>query len=129
VEPTPQQSAWMARQLGPKQPKGTQFYEGIGCTYCNMTGYRGRIGIYELLEIDSPIADAIRRRDLAQVGKLAQSQPGFVPLVRRALAYAAEGVTSISETTRVTSGLDENESSAALLRDVLSSEDRLRGSI
>ena len=128
IEPTPQQNAWIARQLGPKQPKGTEFYEGIGCTYCNMTGYRGRIGIYELLEIDAPLADAIRRTDLTLFARLAQTQAGFVPLVQRALAYAGQHVTSVAEVIRVTSGLEEREQSTGLLNDVLSSEDRLQGS-
>ncbi len=47
------QSAWLARYLGPEQIRSAQFVEGAGCTYCNMTGYKGRIGVYELLEVDA----------------------------------------------------------------------------
>ena len=40
-----------------------KFQTGAGCTYCNLSGYRGRAAIYELIEIDRPLADAIRRGD------------------------------------------------------------------
>jgi MSHA biogenesis protein MshE len=86
-----------------------------------MTGYRGRIGIYELLEIDSILADAIRRGDVADFARLAKQQHGFVSLVQRALNYALEHTTSIEEVMRVTSGLEEEELSTSLLKDVLSS--------
>jgi MSHA biogenesis protein MshE len=116
---TPQQDSWVRRHLGGgPSPK---FHQGIGCTYCNMTGYRGRIGIYELLEIDSILADAIRRGDVADFARLAKQQHGFVSLVQRALNYALEHTTSIEEVMRVTSGLEEEELSTSLLKDVLSS--------
>jgi MSHA biogenesis protein MshE len=93
-----------------------------------MSGYRGRIGIYELLEIDAPLADAIRRSDASQFGQTAQAQIGFVPLVQRALAYAVEQVTSVEEIIRITSGLEENAPATGLLSDVLDSEKRLQES-
>ncbi|GIR68956.1 MAG: hypothetical protein CM15mP74_02070 [Halieaceae bacterium] len=36
-----------------------QLYRAVGCEHCNMTGYRGRTGIYELIEIDEPLREAI----------------------------------------------------------------------
>jgi MSHA biogenesis protein MshE len=93
-----------------------------------MTGYNGRIGIYELLEIDGPLADAIRRGDLARFSTLAQKQEGFVSLVDRALGYAVAHVTSIEDVMRVTSGLDDKDTGSQLLED-LDSEIRLRESV
>jgi MSHA biogenesis protein MshE len=122
TELTPQQRVWIERQPNGKAYASTEFSEGIGCTYCNMTGYRGRIGIYELLEIDAPLADAIRRGDLVRFSQLAQCQPGYVPLAKRALDYAASGVTSVPEVLRVTSGLEEYEQATTLVKDVLTSE-------
>ena len=121
---TPQQSAWVARQSPGKQIATAEFHEGVGCTYCNMSGYRGRIGIYELLEIDAPLADAIRRADISLFARLAQRQSGFVPLVQRALECAARRVTSVAEIIRVTSGLEEREQLTGLLDDVITSEGR-----
>jgi MSHA biogenesis protein MshE len=94
---TPQQAAWIARQSSSKSVVNAEFHEGVGCTYCNMSGYRGRIGIYELLEIDAPLADAIRRADIALFARLAQHQTGFVPLVQRALECATRKVTSVAD--------------------------------
>ena len=123
TELTPQQLSWLAGQNVGNIDESIVFHHGSGCTYCNMTGYRGRVGIYELLEIDGPLADAIRRRDLAHFASLAQRQPGFVSLTKQALANAIAHVTSIEEVMRVTAGLDEREIASPLLDDVLASEE------
>jgi MSHA biogenesis protein MshE len=117
---TTRQQAYVTRYFGPGA--APEFNHGMGCTYCNMTGYRGRIGIYELLEIDATLADAIRGGDNAKFGRIAKKQPGFVSLARRALAYAIEGKTSIEEVMRVTAGLEEDDLVEPLLDDVLTSE-------
>jgi MSHA biogenesis protein MshE len=115
------QAAWLSRYLGAEEIRGLKFAEGAGCTYCNMTGYRGRVGIYELLEVDAPIADAIRRSDLTEVERLALRLPHFVPLVRGALKLAMDRVTSLDEIMKSTSGLEEQGRPERLLEDVLSS--------
>ena len=128
AELSPQQRVWVDAHLPhPAIDERTEFHAGTGCTYCNMTGYSGRVGIYELLEIDGPLADAIRREDLPQFTTLAKHQPGYVSLVGRALGFAAAHVTSIEEIMRVTAGLEIRDSGKQLLED-LDSETRLRGS-
>ena len=128
TELSPQERSWLVAQNVSGIDENTQFHRGNGCTYCNLTGYRGRVGIYELLEIDGPLADAIRRGDLAQFSNLARRQPGFTSLTQQALANAAAQVTSIEEVMRVTAGLEEREIASPLLDDVLASEDGLRES-
>jgi MSHA biogenesis protein MshE len=115
------QAAWLSRYLGADEIRSVKFAEGAGCTYCNMTGYRGRVGIYELLEVNAPIADAIRRSDLTEVERLALRLPHFVPLVRGALKLAMDRVTSVDEIMKSTSGLEEPGRPEPLLEDVLSS--------
>jgi MSHA biogenesis protein MshE len=100
----------------------TEFKSGAGCTYCNMTGYRGRIGVYELLEMDGALADAIRRTDLSAFSRLALRAPGYVPIVERALQYLVDGTTSVEELMRVMAGLEEPEGET-LLDDVLGGAD------
>jgi MSHA biogenesis protein MshE len=129
AQPTAKQQIWLKAQTGSKLRENRAFRHGAGCTYCNMTGYKGRIGIYEFLEIDATIADAIRRNDGSLFTSLALAQKGFRPLVQRALDYAESGTTSIEEVIRVTAGLEQRESDPALLDDVLESEDRLHGSV
>jgi MSHA biogenesis protein MshE len=117
---TVHQQAWLSHYLSPAEIEGGKFVEGVGCTYCNMTGFRGRIGIYELLELDAAIAAAIRGNDLVEVERLAARAPGFVPLVERALEYALDGTTSVAEIMTSLAGLEE-PARASLLDDVLSS--------
>ena len=104
---TPQQLAWLHQYVDDAELSGIDFREGAGCTQCNMTGFRGRIGIYELLEIDAPLADAIRRSDDREFTRLARQKPGFVPLPIAALEFVREGTTSVEEVIRVVGGLDD----------------------
>ena len=116
------EAAWLSRHLDEDRLRSTTFRDSEGCTYCNMTGYRGRIGVYELLEVDASIADAIRRTDLVALEWLAVRTKGFTPLVRSALQCAVDGVTSVAEVMRSVSGLEEREAGSSLLDDVLGSE-------
>ncbi|HVS23502.1 MAG TPA: GspE/PulE family protein [Gammaproteobacteria bacterium] len=122
VEPRVHEAAWLARYLSAEQIRAARVVEGAGCTYCNMTGYKGRIGVYELLEVDAAMADAIRREDLGELDRLARRAAGYVPLVRRALDCALAKITSVDEIMRALSGLDEPERGAGLLEDALSDE-------
>jgi MSHA biogenesis protein MshE len=129
AELSPQQQAFIHANAENKIiDAATVFHAGTGCTYCNMTGYNGRVGIYELLEIDGPLADAIRQGDLGRFSVLARNQEGFVSLLDRALGYAVAHVTSIEDVMRVTSGLAEKDAGSQLLKD-LDNEIRLRESV
>jgi MSHA biogenesis protein MshE len=108
AEPDEHQLAWLHAQVGSKA--GTMHFRvGNGCTYCNLSGYRGRAAVYELLEIDRGLADAIRRGDSIAFGEAARNRPGYVSLAESALQLAASGVTSLAEAIAVTSGLEESE--------------------
>ncbi|NIR58087.1 MAG: type II/IV secretion system protein, partial [Gammaproteobacteria bacterium] len=106
-EPDAQQRAWVRAVLGHGAPHA-RFVHGAGCPHCNSTGYRGRIGVYELLELDDDMAEALRREDSAAFARGARAQPGYRPLVRVALDYAAEGVTSLDEVIRLAGEPDES---------------------
>ena len=123
------QTAWLSRYMTPQVIEQTQFAEGAGCTYCNMTGYRGRIGVYELLMVDAAIAGAIRDMDLARFERLAEGAPGFVPLVRRGLQHAIDRITSVDELMRALSGLDEERGAPSLLADALREGDDNGGAL
>ena len=90
-----------------------RFMEGAGCTYCNLTGYRGRVAVYELLEVDRALAEAVRRGDLDGFARAARSSAGYVPLAQGAIDFALTGVTSLAEALAVGSGLEERIESAA----------------
>jgi MSHA biogenesis protein MshE len=122
AKPTVQQHSWLSRYLSAGEIEKAKFVEGMGCTYCNMTGYRGRVGIYELLEVDAGMAAAIRVNDLAELERLAAAAAGFVPLVERALDYARDGTSSVAEIMTSLAGLEEPARRESLLDDVLTSE-------
>ena len=80
---------------------GLPFQRGVGCQHCNNSGYRGRIGVYELLETSHEMLDALRRNDTVAFGEVAQRTEGFRPFTLCALDYARQGVTTASEVLRI----------------------------
>lgn len=107
-ELTAQDKIWLDTVLGASSLH-TQFKTGTGCSHCNNTGYRGRIGVFEILAIDNKLADALRREDTADFTNLAKQQSGYSPLAVCALEYAAQGMTSLEEVFRVAEQIVELE--------------------
>ncbi|MBA1147181.1 type II/IV secretion system protein [Ectothiorhodospiraceae bacterium WFHF3C12] len=101
-----QTQAWVRGMLGEPDAIPT-FYRGRGCPQCGNTGYRGRIGVYELLELDEPMSDALRRNDQAAFVVAARSSRSFTPLARAALEDAVAGITSLEEVFRVAGEIEE----------------------
>ena len=71
---------------------------------CNQTGYSGRIGIYELLELDSQLRNALRGDDAMAFVNAANSAPSYRSLQTSALSHARNGFTSLNEVVRVVGG-------------------------
>jgi MSHA biogenesis protein MshE len=105
--PSPNELAWLAACRPGAALQQARFVAGAGCTYCHLTGYRGRVAVYELLEIDRALADAIRRGDAEAFAKIARSRPGYTPIASGAIDLALQGVTSLEEAMAVGSGLEE----------------------
>lgn len=80
---------------------------GRGCHHCNNTGYMGRIGVYELLELDSAMISALRREDNEGFAQAAKANEFYQPLSSCALQYAKQGITSLQEVFRITASLTE----------------------
>lgn len=81
------------------------FYKGSGCDACGQTGYKGRVAIYEVLEVDDAIAEAMTKPDFndAVIERLAKKQ-GMMFLKQDGLLKALQGFTTIAEVERVTEG-------------------------
>lgn len=105
--PSANELAWLAACRPNLPPAQAKFVMGTGCTYCNLTGYRGRSAVYELLEIDRVLADAIRRGDVHEFARAARVRTGYTPLASSAIDLALAGVTSLPEAMAVGSGLEE----------------------
>jgi type II secretory ATPase GspE/PulE/Tfp pilus assembly ATPase PilB-like protein len=78
-------------------PQDTQFFKGAGCKKCLNTGYKGRIGIYELLDIDSDIQELIIDRGSANKIEEHAIKKGFINLKESAKEKLLSGITTIEE--------------------------------
>lgn len=73
------------------------FRKGSGCQSCNLTGYSGRIGVFELLELDQPMMDALRGNNAVEFAQKARENPDYKPLLASAMELAMSGTISLSE--------------------------------
>ncbi|HAZ16857.1 MAG TPA: hypothetical protein DCY49_03070 [Candidatus Jacksonbacteria bacterium] len=77
------------------------FYRGTGCKKCHESGYRGRIGIYEILEITNPIKKLILQRAPTEDIRSATIEQQMLTLLQDGFIKAKAGVTTIEEVLRV----------------------------
>ena len=106
-QPDTKDLAWMKDSLG-DQAENISLKRAVGCHRCNNTGYRGRIGVFEMLVMHEELADALRRNNTSDFVRIAKRTPGYQPLVISALKFAAEGITSLDEVLRVAEQIDES---------------------
>jgi MSHA biogenesis protein MshE len=105
VEPDPQSRAWLRARL-PESAADGRFLKGTGCPHCNGTGHMGRIGVYELLELDRHLLDILGHGDSAGFANAARKAKGYRPLELVALAYAQQGITTIDEVLRIAANVE-----------------------
>ncbi len=87
-----------------KIPAKTKFYSGKGCRMCRQTGYSGRMGVSEILEIDDTIRDMIIRGVSSdEIKKHALEKQGMITLYEDAMKKFIGGFTTFEEVMRVTS--------------------------
>lgn len=106
-QPNEHEMVWLQAQISAQQLAAARFVSGRGCSFCNQTGFRGRLAVHELLEFDRQLTEAVRSGDLNRVEQAARSQSGFVPLLSRALELATDGVTTVGEVVAQISGLED----------------------
>jgi len=85
--------------LGP----GESLYDAVGCRECRGTGFRGRIGVYELLRMSERLREMVMTRSNASAIAQAALEDGDLNLLRdAALGKARQGITTMAEAVRVT---------------------------
>lgn len=104
-EITEQQKAWLNTVVDEKK-FNVNFKKGIGCAHCNYTGYEGRIGVYELLELDKNLSQILGKGETATFIKEAAYSKYYRPLNMVALQYAVEGITTMDEVIRISADID-----------------------
>jgi type IV pilus assembly protein PilB len=97
-------SAAVLNQLGltAADTGGREFFTGQGCDACNDTGYKGRQGLFELLDMSNPIRDLIAQRAATVVLKQKAQELGMRTLREDGLRNIFEGVTTIEEVLKYT---------------------------
>ena len=77
-------------------------YKGSGCNQCDNSGYKGRVGIYEVLEMTPELANLIiSKSTVDQIKKLTQKQK-MITMAEDGFLKALDGITTIEEIIRVT---------------------------
>lgn len=105
-DPTPAERTWLQMELK-EAAATTPFFHGRGCSHCNGTGYRGRTGVYELLEMTRQVTDATSHHDPAHFLKAAHAQMQGNTLRRHAVSLAVQGRTTIVEAMRISNHLED----------------------
>jgi type IV pilus assembly protein PilB len=81
--------------------KGVSFKQGRGCIHCRFTGYRGRVGVFELLVLNEMVKDSLLGRKTSyEIRRISLETSGLVTLIEDGLVKAARGETSLQEVLR-----------------------------
>lgn len=82
--------------------EGKTFYYGAGCDYCNSSGYRGRVGLYEIMVFNDEIRDLIMQGASTAVLHDASCRNGMRTLRESGLLALFDGITTIEEVVKET---------------------------
>lgn len=108
--PSAQEKSWLEALLAPGETIAPK--RGMGCSACNGTGYSGRQGVYELLEMDTELTHAASTSDPATFMRLARARMQGHTMAFHALELVRQGRTSLAEALRV--GFDIGDSDEAM---------------
>ena len=87
--------------LTPREAQGVGLFRPVGCEHCNQTGYRGRTGIFEILELDDPLRRLIAAGAAESMVRAAAVESGMTPIGEDGLMKVMAGETSLEELRRV----------------------------
>jgi len=91
------------------------FHKGKGCQNCNLTGYRGRIGVFEMLELEHEMMDQLRANDAVGFAQAARQSTSYKPLLASAMELALQGIVSLDEVMALGEGDSSGKADAILM--------------
>lgn len=103
---TPSEHEWLRYELG-DQVDSHAFHHGRGCTHCANTGYQGRTGVYEFLEMSDRVVEAINHEDPGEFMRVARLQMAGETLRRDAVRLVLAGQTTVAEAMRISNQFEE----------------------
>lgn len=104
--PTPNEKAWLRNELGDTVDRW-HYKQGRGCTHCNETGYQGRAGVYEMLEMTDELIEAMNSENTKHFIVAAKKQMAGQTLRRDAVRLAVRGRTTIEEAMRISNQFED----------------------
>ncbi len=104
--PTPQEIEWLEHE-GIRREQWGAMVHGRGCSHCNGTGYRGRLGVYEMLEMTQPLAEAAAHHDSNHFMQAARESMRGKTLLDHALEQMKQGHTSVAEIMRISNQVED----------------------
>ncbi|MEX0654817.1 MAG: ATPase, T2SS/T4P/T4SS family [Phycisphaeraceae bacterium] len=99
---TPSEDELMRLKLLPEDLQGRELYHGKGCDYCNQSGYKGRLAIFEIMVLDDEIRELIMQNASTQVLQAEARKRGMRTLRQSGLLAIYDGLTTIDEVARET---------------------------
>jgi len=76
-------------------------YEPVGCTACNKTGYKGRMGVYEILKMTEELGKMVLKRAISSEIKMEAIKNGMITMQDDGFQKVRKGITSLAELLRV----------------------------
>ncbi|MBM4104442.1 MAG: pilus assembly protein PilB [Planctomycetes bacterium] len=107
TEYTPTEEQLMELGLTPEDVRDKKFFYGKGCEKCNNTGYRGRLGLFEIMLFNDEIRDLIMNHGSTGVLREAARKAGMRTLRENGLTSIFDGITTIDEVSRETLAAEE----------------------
>ena len=104
--PTPQESEWLKAEAVPPEQWGGLLH-GRGCSHCNGTGYRGRMGVYEMLEMDSKMVEAAAHDNATHFMQTAREHLHGKTVLSHALEEMKRGRTTAAEVMRISNQVED----------------------
>ncbi|MHC4727189.1 MAG: GspE/PulE family protein [Planctomycetota bacterium] len=98
----PSEAQLMELQLTPDDVKDKKFYYGRGCSKCNGTGYRGRIGVFEIMVFNDEIRDLVMNQASTAVLRAAAQKNGMKLLRDNGMKLIYDSITTIDEVVKET---------------------------
>jgi type IV pilus assembly protein PilB len=102
VETEVGQELLMDLGIEPDSVRDKKFYRGAGCEKCNNTGYKGRVGLFELMIMNDDLRDMIMRNATTDELRDRAEHYGMIPLRKYGINYVFEGITTADEVLRET---------------------------
>ena len=104
--PTPQEAEWLKIEGVPSGELGGLLH-GRGCSHCNGTGYRGRMGVYEMLEMGREMVEAAAHDSPTHFMEVAHQQMRGKTVLDHALKEMKQGRTSVAEVMRISNQVED----------------------